>query len=299
MKGRRRRLALLFLSGCGRIAFDPLAADGAPGDGSGGDARAACESFSAWSTPVLVPGLDTSDDDSGSQVTADGLGLYYASNKHLHAAHRSDRGSPWNSALIAELDGPIQYDPSVTADELELFFTRQTASDQCIYYSSRTSTGSPWSAPVRLDELCAEADAGGAYVTADGLTLLYTPLVSAGEGSIYVTTRPDRGVRFPAGAVIDGLPGAVAGTYGFGALSADQLHLYFEMNVGADLDVYEATRPDLVSPFSAPTIVPGLDVPTVRDEDVSITADGLELFFDSNRAPAQGQAIHVATRTCL
>lgn len=292
MRSRRQYLALLVAGGCGRIAFDPLAADAA-------DAAAPADActLGPWGLPALVPGLDTDDEDSGSQITADGLGLYYATNNHLHAAHRPDRGSPWTTELIAELDGPSQFDPSVTADELELFFTRDDSVSPCIFYTSRTSTSLAWSTPVRLDALCTTRDAGGAYVTADGLTLFYTSTMGVSEGSIYVTTRPDRAAPFPAGTMIAGLPGTDEGTYGYGALSSDLLTLYFESS--SPLDLYSATRAALGDPWGA--AVPLATVNTAdREEDVSITADGLELYFDSDRPSTHTNAnIYVATRSCL
>jgi hypothetical protein len=289
--------ALLVVGGCGRLAFDPIAADS--GDGDRGDApRPACTAFTPWSAPVIVPGLDTpAADDSGGQVSPDGLALYYARDNHLRVARRADRTSPWATSLIAELDGPVQYDPTVTGDELELFFTRDAGAFLCIYSATRTARTMPWSTPVRLDELCSGRDAGGAYVTADGLTLYYTPVVSAGEGSIYVTTRPDRATRFQAGQPIAGLPGATVGSFGYAALSADQLTIYFESTIAGTLDIYEATRSSLAEPFSAATPVPMVNT-AARDEDVSITADGLELYFDSDRA-GQSQDVYVLTRSCI
>lgn len=298
MRSRRRCLALLIVSGCGRIAFDPLA-DDVTGDGGADAAAPACENFSAWSTPVLVPGLDTSGEEAGSQIGPDGLALYFSRGYYLHVARRADRTSPWISELITDLQVPDrQFDPTVTGDELEMFFTREAPdASHCIYYTSRTTKTTPWSTPVIQSQLCTPRDAGGAYVTADGLALYYTPIYPGSEGAIYVTTRAARTDSFAAGVAIDGLPGATIGSFGYGALSGDQLQLYFEMD--NPLEIYEATRTSVTAPFSAPTPVPNVNVATARDEDASITADGLELYFDSDRAGAQGQAIHVATRTCL
>lgn len=294
MRSCRRSLALLVVGGCGRIAFDPLV-DEATSDA----AVPACENFSAWSTPMLVPGLDTVDEEAGSQISPDGLALYFSRGYYLQVARRADRTSPWIDEPILEIEvTERQFDPTVTADELEMFFTREeTDTSNCIYYTSRTSKTLPWGTPQLQTDLCQAIDAGGPYISGDGLTLYYSPLFGAEEGAIYVTTRTSRTERFAAGAAVDGLPGSTVGDFGFPALSADQLHLYLES--GAPLDIYEATRTSVTAPFSAATPVPGVNVTTARDEDVSITADGLELYFDSNRAGAQGQAIHVATRSCL
>ncbi|NVB82807.1 MAG: hypothetical protein HOV81_30800 [Kofleriaceae bacterium] len=290
MRGRRRCCALLIVSGCGRVAFDPQNDSGAP--------QADACTLGPWSAPMLAPGLASDLPDSGGQVTPDGLGLYYAQNNKLHVARRPDRSSAWTTALIEELDlGSNQYDASVTADELEIFFTRSEGGNAvCLYYASRTSTAMAWSIPVRLDELCTTRDAGGAYVTPDGLTLLYTPVYS-GEGTIFVTTRPDRSTRFPAGTLVDGLPGLTAGTYGYGAMSADQLTLYFEGD--SPLDLFSATRASIGEPWSAPVPLSTINS-GYTEEDVSVTADGRELYFDSDRPAAQmDENIYVVTRDCI
>ncbi|MEO8549675.1 MAG: hypothetical protein ABI678_06870, partial [Kofleriaceae bacterium] len=87
-------------------------------------------------------------------------------------------------------------------------------------------------------------------------------------------------------------PGIQYGSF----ISPDGLTLLFDQAFMSDERLFVATRPDRTSEFSAASLVPGL-APGGNDSDASITADGLELFFDSDR----GSSICVwrATRSAV
>jgi len=83
------------------------------------------------------------------------------------------------------------------------------------------------------------------------------------------------------------------------SLSPDALSLYFSSGRpgGSDGDdIWVATRPDLQSPFQAPTNLTELDDPN-SEVGAKLSADRTEIVFTSNRS---GQwTLWRATRDCL
>lgn len=82
-------------------------------------------------------------------------------------------------------------------------------------------------------------------------------------------------------------------------LTADELSVFFHSNRAAGLggrDLWTATRLSLAEPFSAPTNITSVN--SINQEfGVSVSPDGLELYFGSNRAGGSGYDIWRATRT--
>jgi hypothetical protein len=77
---------------------------------------------------------------------------------------------------ITELTDPDadQQDPTLTRDELELYFTRSVAgAPGDIWRSTRALVGDPWLAPQRVAELSSDSNDSTPEVSADGLTLYF------------------------------------------------------------------------------------------------------------------------------
>ncbi|HSD90387.1 MAG TPA: hypothetical protein VLB44_22820, partial [Kofleriaceae bacterium] len=164
---------------CGRIGFDPL---GARSDGAGLDSASSadatvCQTFSAWSTPqeiaeTTVAGME----EFGGQIMPDGLTLYFdrhGAGSELLVTRRPDRASAFGPPISLEL-GTATGDccATLTADELELYFERNTGT-VCIYRATRTSTTQLWGTPSQVAPLCTSANEG-AYLAPDGLSLYYS-----------------------------------------------------------------------------------------------------------------------------
>jgi len=280
------RIVLVLVASCGRIGFSPL------------DDASPCASFGPWSTPTPLDTLNSPATDYGAQITPDGLTLYFDSDRtgtnEVYVAQRSDRGSPFGAPVreSALSGGSFTGDQSPTGDQLELYFDSTRSGTSCIYVAHRADVGSAWNAPT-VTALCDDA---GPYVTPDGSTLLYnSSLDTTGEGAIYVTTRASRADPFTVGSTVAGI--ALPQRAGYPALSGDQLTLYFEAESGpgGNLELWQAARAAIGDGFGAPQRVPGVNS-GAGDQDASITADGTELYFATNRS---GNAdLVIATRSC-
>jgi len=296
----RLAFALALTTACGRIDFDPLG-DARRGDG-GAPGDAPCM-FGAWGAPTRIAELATAQDEYGAQIMADNLTLYF--DRHasgvdeIFVAQRPDRASPFGQAQpLAELGtNNGECCATLTPDQLELYFESARSGTRCLYRSERASTAVAWNIPAAVAALCT-SPTEGAYITQDGLTLYYnsaTPPTDY-EGAILVTTRATRLDAFGAGQAVSGL--AAAGTSGYPALSGDEATIYFESHSSgaASTHLWQATR------ATAASFTGAVQITTVNssgsEQDVSITTDGLELFFASTRPPSMGEDLWVATRSC-
>ncbi len=291
--------AVLTVAACGRVDFDPrpgtsdAIADASP------DAMTVCPTFSPWGTPqeiavTTMVGME----EFGGQITPDGLTLYFDRHgtgySELFVTTRPDRASAFGTPQSLGL-GTTTNDCCVTPshDGLEMYFERNTGT-VCIYRSTRATTTAAWGAPAMVAPLCSSANEG-AYLTPDGASLYYSTDVGGTDlGTLMVTIRTTTTSSFnSAGSMVSGI--AASPTKGYPALSGDLLTIYFE--TGSPQDLYEATRPTLTMPFGTPAPIPGINAASI-EQDVSITGDGLELYFSSSRTGSE-RHLYVAKRTCM
>ncbi len=80
-------------------------------------------------------------------------------------------------------------------------------------------------------------------------------------------------------------------------LSADDLELYFTSSRTGRDDIYVATRATVSTPWGAPVSLGSTVNSSSFDVNPAITADGLSLFFSSNRSGGRGgYDLYVTTR---
>jgi len=188
--------------------------------------------------------------------------------------------------------------PSVSADELSLYFItdRPPSASGDIWMATRASASQPFANPQRLGPAVNSPSAEGApSISTDGLEMFFD---RAPEGHIFVSTRASTSVSFRTAM---SLPlGNTACCDGFPAISADGLELYFCSNrdggSGGD-DIWVAVRPTRSQPFGPARNLGSTVNSGAGDCEPSISHDGLELFFASDRGGGSGgRDIWVTTR---
>ncbi len=141
-----------------------------------------------WSAPVnLGPIMNTVYEEFDSNISADGLSLFFASDHpggsgdfDLWVARRNTTDADWDIPVVL---GPIvnsQYDddgPSISADGLSLYFSSNRPGiygETDLWVTTRTTVNGVWGEPVNLgptvNSLLWEARPS---ISADGLTLFF------------------------------------------------------------------------------------------------------------------------------
>jgi hypothetical protein len=184
---------------------------------------------------------------------------------------------------------------NISTDGLELFLTSNRPPGWGTYVARRADPSAPFGTPSRIG-----ADLDHGVISHDGLSLYVNDDTRGGFGGsdIFVMNRP------AAGAVFGAPENVGTGVNGplwerFASISRDGLELYFTRTQSfdtTDAAVWVATRSSTSAPFGNATLLPS-NVNTGYTSAPSISADGLTLFFSSDRVGGFGNwDIWAATR---
>ncbi len=151
-----------------------------------------------WDIPVpLEPIVNSQYDDSGPSISADGLSLYFSSNRpdgygedDLWVTTRPTVNSVWGEPvnLGSTVNSSLwEARPNISADGLTLFFgSNQLDGDILvdIYMTTRKTTQGAWGTPVKLGpSINSSDDEDWPRISADGRTLLFESDRPGGSGS--------------------------------------------------------------------------------------------------------------------
>ncbi len=201
-------------------------------------------------------------------------------------------GKPVNLGETVNSDSHDQH-PSLSADGLTLLFGsfRKGGMRGCFYWTStRARIGGVWSEPrqIKLTGFDTRAE-----LSADGLTLLF-PLrgrMNTDDYDLWMATRPARDEPFGQPSVLktnDSLATDVSPD-----LSEDGLTLLFESDrPGGEgqTDIWQCTRGAVDEDWQPPVnLGPVVNSPSLEGGPY-LTADGLTLFFESDRTGSLGVA---------
>ena len=120
----------------------------------------------SWGPPAnLGPAVNSPKDECRACISADGLTLYFMSNRpggasndwNVYTATRASKSAPWGPAVKLGLKmnapGTASISPWVSTDGLELYFASKRAGGYGnfdIYVLKRATVNDPWSDPVNL-----------------------------------------------------------------------------------------------------------------------------------------------------
>jgi hypothetical protein len=288
--------AVVAIAACGRVGFDRLAADATQGSDAG-----ACLGTGVFTAVQSVAAINDSDTQYAPFITPDGLAVLWDQNTgmfdQVFMTQRPSRADAFPSGVVV----PILFsgangnasDPSITGDLLELYFASDITGSLCVYRATRTSTAAAFDPAVELGALCSAVATTGPSISADGLTLVYSSALDARvEGDLFITARADRTADFPTGKKLNGLPTGI----GYPWLSRDRLRVWFEEEVGPDVEIASAQRISPSDDFSSLHGLTELDTGTANGNP-SLTPDESEIVFSSQRTGDYDT--YIASRPCL
>lgn len=197
---------------------------------------------------TLVSGMNTTADERGPRVTADGLSMFAYSRipttapQHITLATRTGATLPFGGLqTIAKVAGTTDdVDPYILQNGNVLYFTSGRGGSYGLYRSSKVAGA--FSTPTLVSGVNLDSPTidNSPVVTPDELTLYFSSDRPGGAGSldIYVATRPTAADGFGAPVALTGLNTASVDTPSW--ISPDGCALYFsraEANVGFQLYV--------------------------------------------------------------
>jgi hypothetical protein len=259
----------------------------------------------------LGPVINSSASDTSACLSADGLELYFVSERpggfgagDLWVSTRQSVEDPWGAPtnLGATVNSPYaDCYPSLSSDGLTLYFSDYVyvtprpggLGGRDIWATTRASRNDPWTTPVNLGApINTSSHDFCPAISGDGLTLVFTSDRSGGLGSwdLWMATRAS--VQDPWGTPVN-LGPAVNGSGwdGEGGLSWDGRALFFDSQrvglVGA-IDLWVTTRKTPADPWGGLVNLGPVTNSSSNDGAGTVAPDMRTLYFCSDRPGGSG-----------
>jgi hypothetical protein len=180
-------------------------------------------------------------------------------------------------------------DPSMTFEQLELYFASPTSGQNDIWVSTRTVATDPWGPSTLVAELSSPENDQGPEVSVDGLTMY---LASDRDGSglrLYVSQRRTRDTPWGTPTAVSGLGSSMFDEAP--GLDRSQLNLAFasQRDTATDAHLFTATRPDTSASWQNVSALSALNS-VWQDTDPALFSEGSGLVFASRRLTLGGTA---------
>jgi hypothetical protein len=179
--------------------------------------------------------------------------------------------------------GASQADPTLPADELELYFSTNVVGGAWdIWLCQRASSAAAWGTPSKVVELSSDALDETPEVSADGLTI-YLASERPGNGTgehLWVSHRAKRTDPWAAPVPVTDFVGGDKDLSP--TLARDQLTMVFASLHGTDWDLYMTTRLATTAPWGPPAALTELNS-TAFDWDPALYRGGNSIVFASRR----------------
>lgn len=204
----------------------------------------------AFVQPLPVPTFNSPDTETTPEISADGLTLYFASNRgvgtgfDIYMSTRANRSSGWNGPQrVAELSSNgNDYTPTPSPDGLTMYLSSDRDGNVDLYRTTRAAAGEAWGAPVRVAELSTPAEDTEPWVDATERVAFWASDRPGGEGGrdLWTAERASTAEPFEPAAPVAEL--VTTGEDGDPWLSADLRTIVFASTRQGSYDLYIATR---------------------------------------------------------
>ncbi len=271
------------------------AVDGMPMDGP---IQATC--LLAWmnntisfATPTALSSINTTSYDRDPFVSDDDLTIWFSSGNQdsqgggdIFKATRTSRTLPFAGRVrdaSFSTSGAVESKMSMTEDALFAVVASDVsggAGGSDIWETTRPNTNASWGSLTRTHVISlatgnSELDP---FVTPDGLSIYYAPLVS-GSQSIVAAKRTALNDAFSSGSPVAELN--TSGSNFDPTLFANDRVIVFASDRNTALsgdNIWYATRQNTTQAFSTPRLVPGVNS-DMDDGDPHVSKDGCRIYF--------------------
>jgi hypothetical protein len=184
---------------------------------------------------------------------------------------------------VAELNDPVAKDgdPTLTEDELEIFFFSDRNGDEDLWKSTRESIDAAWDEPMLVQELNSDKLDQNPSISRDGLRIWFSS--NREPAGNYYASRPSRDEPFGTPELIPIQSGSTEGSVIAPSVDVTELRMAVSIGTGASRDIYELVRPSLMGSWGAPALLPGVNG-TNAESTPFLIDDGRELLFISGRS---------------
>lgn len=225
------------------------------------------------------------EDITGPALTSDSMTLYFAHAGGLWTATRSDRSSPFQAPRPLSVFSPGNEPkaPYLSSDGLSLYVSANLpggVGDQDLYVLHRSSTNLMFGSPTALTELNSDTIDEYPWVSEDEEWLIFLSHRSDGGGSanLWNAHRTDKNAEFEPPELLRGVN--TNQNQGRPFVTPSGLDIYFaSQDAARQDDIWHAHRESLAEDFSGATPLPSSINTDANEVDVTLSADGQELFF--------------------
>lgn len=252
---------------------------------------AACDITKPFGAPVAVAGFDAAGHRSTPRLSADELTIYFTTSPtgipaDLTMATRTSRTAPFANEATLPQSGPSNdNDPSVSADDLSLWFHSGRNGTADIFLATRTAAGMPFGTALAIPTVNQPTtNENHAYFRAAASELWFISDRPGGAGGFDIYTSKKSGNAFGAPVRVVELASATADWQP--QPSEDGLTIVFASDRPGGkglLDLWTASRADATQPFGAPVPIAELNSANV-DQAGWLSADRCRIYFSSGRA---------------
>ncbi len=246
-----------------------------------------------YGDPVKVSQLYSPYGDSNTQISPDGLELYFVSNRpkdgesfkyDIWVASRASIENDWDSPerlpdSINTENG--EFTPCLSSDGLTLYFGAKVADNVDLWFSTRASLESPWSERINLgNTINTEFGEDGPHLSADGLSLYFNSGRPGGFGKndIYVSTRPSKADPWePPVNLGENVNSSQYDIYPF--ISPDGLALFFSRGPGWNNKCYVCRRESQKHAWGPAVEFSPVNMPGRGIQNFSFSSEGSTLYF--------------------
>jgi hypothetical protein len=193
-----------------------------------------------------------------------------------------------------------QWGPTLSADALTLMLSNTSSGgSEDLYVATRPDRSAEFSLAAELAGLDTTAEEGTPFLSFDALSLYFFSTKTGGLGNrdIYVSKRASLLGSFDSSSPVGGANSSSSDHMPW--LPADELSLYFASSRpggAGGYDLWFGTRTDRGASFGSLRPLTELDTSS-NDQDASLTADELSIFFTSGRPGGTGGSdIYMAER---